>query len=161
MPHCGARSSGILVSQASPPYEKIVGQKPISHVSQRNVFGYVMITCDFLNVMPNFYYCVNNKLCVRSVGTKETSLKMSFSLANAFIIIDSFYFFFISTYHSLAVATVKADSTSMVAICKRTHLGVISIFGIIIVSCDRLLERDWCAPYGAWVTRAFDQTPSR
>ena len=34
------------------------------------------------------------------------------------------------------------------------HLGVISILGIMIVSCDRLLERDWCAPYGARATRA-------
>ena len=52
----------------------------------------------------------------------------------------------------------------MVAICERTHLGVISILGIIIVSCDCLLERDWCASYGARATRAieaFDQTPSR
>ena len=35
---------------------------------------------------------------------------------------------------------------------------------IIIVSCDRLLERDWCAPYGARATHAieaFDQTPSQ
>ena len=52
----------------------------------------------------------------------------------------------------------------MVAIWERTHLDVISILGIIIVSCDRLLERDWCAPYGARATRAirpFVQTPSR
>ena len=36
----------LLVSQASPPYEKIEkgpGQKPLSRVSQRNVFGYAMI----------------------------------------------------------------------------------------------------------------------
>ena len=32
-----------------------------------------------------FYYCVNYKLRVRSVGTKEMNLKTSFSLANAFI----------------------------------------------------------------------------
>ena len=52
----------------------------------------------------------------------------------------------------------------MVTIWERTHFGVISILGIIIVSCDRLLERDLCAPYGAWVTRAieaFAQTTSR
>ena len=52
----------------------------------------------------------------------------------------------------------------MVAIKERTHLGVISILGIIIVSCDRLLERDWCAPYGLQAThaiKAFAQTPSR
>ena len=40
----------------------------------------------------------------------------------------------------------------MVALCERTHLGVISI----IMSCDRLLERDLCAPYGAQATRAID-----
>ena len=52
----------------------------------------------------------------------------------------------------------------MVAICERTHIGVISILGIIIVSCDRLLERDWCVPYGARAThaiKAFAKTPSQ
>ena len=73
---------------------------------------------------------------VRSVGTKETNLKTSFSLANAFI--DSF--------------------------CVSSSPSVISIIGIIIVSCDRLLERigvHHIRCTGTRAIKAFAQTPSQ